>query len=146
MFYRVAKNGSRPSQFGGAADEKSSWRREGPLPPLENTRRPNNNRFDSSGPPADDDRDWSAARGAKFVPSADTGSRFGGPDRREGVNPGAAEAASQWRTGKPLAGAAPGAFGGRDAPPHQRTPRAEAPPSAADLEDQVRFLLPVSVF
>ncbi|CED84059.1 FOG: RRM domain [Phaffia rhodozyma] len=129
------KNGVRSSQFGGAADEKSSWRREGPLPALENTRRPNNNRFDS-GPAADDDRDWSSARGSKFVPSSDTGSRFGGPDRREGVNPGAAEAASQWRTGKPLAGSAPGGFGGRDAPPHQRTPRADVPPSAADAEDQ----------
>lgn len=143
--------------FGGVADEKSSWRREGPLPPLAGGApggAPERRSYGNSSPRPDDEpeRDWSAARGSRFTPSAEASPRFGQgvpPPRSGGFvseSGAAAEAASQWRTGKPLSGPPPPGAGfvprggpmDRDALPHQRAPRPDIPAGPADTEKEVR--------
>lgn len=156
------KSGARSGGFGGGlADEKSEWRRSGPLPPLPGGDRAGGPRAFGNSPRRDEDepeRDWGAARGSRFVPSAESsphlggggfgGPGGGGPERRSGgfvsESGAAAEAASQWRTGKPLSGPPPATagFGGprpdRDALPHQRAPRPDIPAGPADTEKEVR--------
>jgi hypothetical protein len=152
LFYRIAKGGSgarRDPFASNAADEADQWRRSGPLPPLEGdsrSARPTN-RYENSQPDGVE-RDWSAARGSKFVPSAPVQDR---PARTGGFvseSAAVAESATQWRSNKPIATAPPLAPGGgmaRDAPPHQRGSsfRNDAPPGPADTEAEVcRLLFP----
>jgi translation initiation factor 4B len=117
-----------------AADESNQWRRTTPLPQREGAS--NAPRRDFSGPggaggaaASDADRDWSAARGAKFAPSRESSgygrSREDRPPREPREHePTAADEADQWRSTRPLAPAVatPAAGrGGRDAPPHRAT-------------------------
>lgn len=134
-----------------AAEESSQWRRSGPLPPLpggggpSSGAGPRSSSFANASAPgaADTDRDWSAVRGSKFVPSAEASPRMGQAPLRSGgfvsENAAKAEAANEWRSSKPLATGPPPPSGGgsyRDVPPHQRGP---PPPSGpADTEEQVR--------
>jgi RNA recognition motif-containing protein len=158
------KGGFKGGMFGGVADEKSSWRREGPLPPLAGGA-PERRSYGNASPRVGDDepeRDWSAARGSRFTPSGPAdGPRFGaggmggpgGAAPRSGgfisESGAAAEAASQWRTGKPLSGPPPPGAGfvprggpmDRDALPHQRGPRPDMPPGPADTEKEVSALV-----
>lgn len=170
------KGGFKGGMFGGVADEKSSWRREGPLPPLAGGGGAPERRSYGNSSPRDDEpeRDWSAARGSRFTPSGPAdGPRFGmggaggGPGGPAGMGVGpprsggfisesgaAAEAASQWRTGKPLSGPPPPGAGfvprggpmDRDALPHQRGPRPDGPPGPADTEKEVSLFRRSSPF
>ena len=137
------------SASAAAAEEKSSWRREGPLPPIEPSHGgPRQSSYANSPSVPEEERDWGAARGSKFVPSAEpvrAGPPGGGPPRSGGFvseSGAAAEAASQWRSNKPVATGPVQ----REAPPHQRggpmggpggfRPSQEGPPSAADTESE----------
>lgn len=92
-----------------AADEASQWRRSGPLPardPPPAARRQGS----YSDAPAGGDRDWSAARGARFtpsVPATPSGLRrdSSGPGREREFRerePSMADDAGQWRSSRPL--------------------------------------------
>ncbi|KAL1413402.1 Eukaryotic translation initiation factor 4B [Vanrija albida] len=112
-----------------AADEASQWRRATPLV----QRQPEPPRRTFSGASDGADRDWSAARGAKFTPSRES-SGYGRPrdgpphegrEPRE-LTPSAADDADQWRSNKafvpppaPQVGGARGPREPRDAPPHR---------------------------
>ncbi|KAL7417071.1 hypothetical protein BDY24DRAFT_368240 [Mrakia frigida] len=135
------------SASAAAAEEKSSWRREGPLPPVESSSAngPRQSSYNNSPSVPEAERDWGAARGSKFVPSVEpVRTPGGGPPRTGGFvseSGAAAEAASQWRSNKPVATGPVE----REAPPHQRAglgapggfrPAAEGPMSPADTEDQ----------
>lgn len=137
------------SASAAAAEEKSSWRREGPLPPVESSSHggPRQSSYSNSPHVPEEERDWGAARGSKFVPSADPvrAGPPGGAPRSGGFvseSGAAAEAASQWRSNKPIATGPVE----REAPPHQRggpmggpggfRPSQEGPPSAADTESE----------
>lgn len=116
----VAEAPSRPGReyTPSAADEASQWRRTAPLAPRE----PPAPRRTFSGA-SHDDRDWGAARGAKFTPSRES-SGYGRPrgEREHHHEPTAADEANQWRSAKPLVAATEGARGprgGRDTPPHR---------------------------
>lgn len=111
-----------------AADEASQWRRSGPLP----TREPPAQRRTFSGASDGQDRDWGAARGAKFTPSRES-SGYGQPrePREEQHHHSVADDVNQWRSSKPLVEAArPAPAAGREAPPHR-------PSGPADTESTV---------
>ncbi|KAL7418664.1 Eukaryotic translation initiation factor 4B [Cryptotrichosporon argae] len=124
-----------------AADEASQWRRSGPLPTREAPAPRRGSSFASAGA-GGDDRDWGAARGAKFTPSAQgagggfsrESSGYGRPregfsegvggygarEPREPREPSAADEAGQWRSARPLVAAQPAERPqGREAPPHR---------------------------
>jgi translation initiation factor 4B len=132
-----------------AAEESNQWRRATPLAPREAPamapRRGSS--FNSPTEPGPD-RDWGAARGARFVPAPPASGlgrdssgmgreREGGRERE--VTPTVADDASQWRSAKPLVTPASAAPGRREAPPHQAGVGAgEAPsPSLAETESTV---------
>ncbi|BEI97789.1 hypothetical protein CcaverHIS631_0300880 [Cutaneotrichosporon cavernicola] len=104
------------------ADESNSWRRVTPLPARDPPRRTFSGVSSAAG---SEDRDWGAARGAKFVPSSRESSGYGRPRDVEPMHSSAADDAGQWRSTRPLVNAAPergaGGPGGRDAPPHRPT-------------------------
>jgi translation initiation factor 4B len=136
-----------------AAEESNQWRRATPLAPREAPamapRRGGS--FNSPTEPGPD-RDWGAARGARFVPapppsglrrdSSGMGREREGGRERE-VTPTVADDASQWRSAKPLVTPASAVPGRREAPPHQSGAGAgagasETPsPSLAETESTV---------
>ena len=125
-------SGSKREFTPSAADEASQWRRAGPLPQIASAAQPRRQTsFGSNPSPAGDDRDWGAARGARFTPSVPSTPsfrrEFSGPGQSR--EPGAADEANQWRSAKPM---------GRDLPPHQRgSESGEVSPSLADTEKTV---------
>ncbi|WVQ80939.1 hypothetical protein IAT38_003046 [Cryptococcus sp. DSM 104549] len=123
------------------AEEASQWRRSTPLParePAAGAGAPRRSGFTPAEPQAD--RDWSAARGARFVPAAPSpsgpGARREFGSGREPREPGASDTADKWRSNKPLAEAraAPGP-GGRDLPPHQQAAAGGEGPVSPGLAD-----------
>ncbi|OCF31221.1 translation initiation factor 4B [Kwoniella heveanensis CBS 569] len=125
-----------------AAEESNQWRRSGPLPTRNDAPAPA--RRTSSFSPAEPgpDRDWSAARGARFTPAPPAPAHAGGDFRREGsgagrvrepLPPSHADETDQWRSKKPLAELKP-TPSGRDVPPHQR-PGLESGQSSPGLAD-----------
>ncbi|WWD22535.1 hypothetical protein CI109_107028 [Kwoniella shandongensis] len=130
------------------AEEASQWRRTTPLPARTETpssggaRRGPPSTFGAGAPAGGEpgpDRDWGAARGARFTPAPPVA-----PEniRRDSSGAGRvrdfpvsthADEVDQWRSNKPLAEARGGA--GRDLPPHQRgAPAEQGSPSMADTE------------
>ncbi|RXK38691.1 hypothetical protein M231_04001 [Tremella mesenterica] len=90
-----------------AAEEATQWRRAGPLPvresPVLGTRRGPS--FSPAEPAVE--RDWSAARGTKFVPAPPAvglGIRreSSGAGRMRDIGPTAADEAGQWRSARPM--------------------------------------------
>ncbi|GMK58064.1 hypothetical protein CspeluHIS016_0500960 [Cutaneotrichosporon spelunceum] len=99
------------------ADESNSWRRVTPLPARDPPRRTFSGVSSAAG---SDDRDWGAARGAKFTPSSRESSGYGRAREHEPMHSTAADEANQWRSARPLVNAAPErSSSGRDAPPHR---------------------------
>ncbi|TXT06917.1 uncharacterized protein COLE_06248 [Cutaneotrichosporon oleaginosum] len=100
------------------ADESNSWRRATPLPARDPPRRTFSGVSSNAG---SEDRDWSAARGARFTPSSRESSGYGRPREHEPSHPSVADEAGQWRSARPLVNAQPERHspGGRDAPPHR---------------------------
>ena len=90
-----------------AADEASQWRRSGPLPTRDPAPQPRRQGSFNDAPRSEGDRDWSAARGARFtpsVPATPSGLRrdSSGPGREREREPSAADDAGQWRSARPL--------------------------------------------
>lgn len=133
-----------------AADEASQWRRATPLPARDvapqSARRGGS--YNDSPAGAGVERDWGAARGAKFTPAPPAPMGGGlrrdssGPGRerefREPREPSAADEAGQWRSSRPLVEAAAPAGPGsrRDAPPHVGQ-GGQSSPGLADTEQTV---------
>ncbi|KAI9635764.1 uncharacterized protein MKK02DRAFT_33115 [Dioszegia hungarica] len=111
---------SRKDFAPSAAEEASQWRRTGPLPARDAAPAPRRGTsFTSSPAEGGAERDWGAARGARFTPSPQVApsSQFGGERReygresrensmpgrsREEMGPSQADDASAWRSSKPL--------------------------------------------
>ena len=134
---------SRREGFGpSAADDAGQWRRTTPLPARADAPVPRQRPSFSAEPGPD--RDWSAARGSKFTPSATPPTPSGlrrdssGPGREREYVPSAADEVNQWRSARPLVEPIRG--GGRDLPPHQRSEvgSAMSSPSLAEAESTVR--------
>ncbi|KAK8845586.1 hypothetical protein IAR55_006302 [Kwoniella newhampshirensis] len=113
-----------------AAEEASQWRRTTPLPSRTaeapsstGARRPQTSSFGAGAEPGPE-RDWGAARGARFTPappiapSAIRRDSSGAGRVRDFPVSTHADEVDQWRSNKPLAEARGGA--GRELPPHQR--------------------------
>ncbi|ORY29312.1 hypothetical protein BCR39DRAFT_532257 [Naematelia encephala] len=118
------------------ADEAGQWRRTTPLPAREAAPAARRTSSFNTGAEAQPDRDWGAARGSRFTPSANvpptpSGLRreSGGPDRERDFAPSAADEVNQWRSSKPLA-----EVKGRDVPPLHRGSEEPHSPSLADTE------------
>lgn len=121
------------------ADDASQWRRTTPLPAREQASAPAARRqgsYNDAGAGGGADRDWGAARGARFTPAPPAPSSGGmrrdssGPGReREPMMPSHADEANQWRSAKPMAEIR------REAPPHQAA--GPTSPSMADTEQTV---------
>nr|XP_019014535.1 uncharacterized protein I206_00618 [Kwoniella pini CBS 10737]OCF53316.1 hypothetical protein I206_00618 [Kwoniella pini CBS 10737] len=122
-----------------AAEESSQWRRATPLAARE---APIPARRTSSFAPSEPgpDRDWGAARGARFTPAPPAPANdfrrdsSGAGRLREPPTPTAADEVDQWRSNKPLAEAKAGP---RDLPPHTRGGPAsgQSSPGLADTEN-----------
>lgn len=151
---------SRKDFAPSAADEASQWRRATPLPAREATAPPARRGGSYSDSPAGGagvERDWGAARGARFTPAPPTPLGGGlrrdssGPGRerefREPREPSQADEAGQWRSARPLVEAVAAPSGGpggprRDAPPHVAG-GGQSSPGLADTEQTVRRDCPV---
>ncbi|WVR03576.1 hypothetical protein IAU60_000568 [Kwoniella sp. DSM 27419] len=118
-----------------AADETSQWRRTTPLPAREAPAPRRTSSFAPSEGGAD--RDWSAARGARFTPAPPApGGDFrrdsSGAGRAREVVPSHADEIDQWRSSRPMAEVKPA---GRELPPHQREMASgQSSPGLADTE------------
>lgn len=161
-YLHSASSSSRRDFAPSAAEESSQWRRAGPLPARETAPTPRRGPSFASpsgmgGAPSEDrDRDWGAARGAKFVPAPPVSTGFGGVAgmgggglRRDSSGPGiareygqnhsspsVADDAGQWRSARPAAadlrgqsGPAAGGVG--------RAGSGQSSPSLADAEPTV---------
>lgn len=118
----LAASSSRRDFAPSAADEASQWRRSGPLPARDPPAQ--HRSFGGAGVSDGPDRDWGAARGAKFAPSRES-SGYGHAreprEREEHHHHSVADDVNQWRSSKPLVEAATGGAqrGAREAPPHK---------------------------
>lgn len=138
---------TRRDEFGpSAADDAGQWRRTTPLPARADAA-PIPHRGSSFSAEPGPERDWSAARGTRFTPSATPLTPSGlrressgpGRDREFGQGPSAADEVNQWRSARPMVEPSQGPGAGREALPNQRPSigSGNSSPSMADAESTV---------